>query len=360
MKHITLLSILFFLLNIHFSNATIWTVNNAGSGAAQFTSLQAAINAASPGDTILVHPSSVSYGNITISKRLIIFGGGFFGAGGGQTILAAVTLQSTLSDLADSLNLEIVGFELTTFTVQASTPAISNVIIRRCNFTNSMSGTLTNSYFESCWYIPSFNLSLPPTYTNLTFRNCIFTQTHTSQSSFISSNIAIGGNNTFDHCVFYSRVTNQADIPLYSNPPNGPNTFNNCIFDGRTSFNNQVFNTFNYCMIDTVTGSNHAFKLNSINANTNFPGSNIMGIPGYTNYNPPALFTVSTRLFLTPGSPAIGAAAGGTDIGVQGGQTPFVYGGMPPLPIVSDAILINPVTPADENIQILIDAYIQQ
>ena len=59
------------------SNATIRTVNNNPGGLAQYSDLQAAINASSNGDSIYVHGSVNSYGNSeVIDKKLTIIGPG--------------------------------------------------------------------------------------------------------------------------------------------------------------------------------------------------------------------------------------------------------------------------------------------
>ena len=46
---------------------------NAPTGPHIYSTLQAASNAANPGDTIQVQPSPVAYGNISINKPILIF-----------------------------------------------------------------------------------------------------------------------------------------------------------------------------------------------------------------------------------------------------------------------------------------------
>jgi hypothetical protein len=61
------------------ANATILTVNNNPAGFAQYNTIQAAINAAESGDTILVHGSETVYAGFTINnKKLAIIGPGVF------------------------------------------------------------------------------------------------------------------------------------------------------------------------------------------------------------------------------------------------------------------------------------------
>jgi hypothetical protein len=59
------------------TSAKIWTVANFHN-AANFTTLQAAIDGASAGDTIYIEGSAVSYGNGIFNKKLVVFGNGFW------------------------------------------------------------------------------------------------------------------------------------------------------------------------------------------------------------------------------------------------------------------------------------------
>ncbi|SDL97058.1 hypothetical protein SAMN05421823_109167 [Catalinimonas alkaloidigena] len=58
------------------ASATILTLDNSENSAAQYASFGAAQNAASAGDTLLVHPSVYSYGDVNLTKRLVLIGPG--------------------------------------------------------------------------------------------------------------------------------------------------------------------------------------------------------------------------------------------------------------------------------------------
>jgi hypothetical protein len=58
------------------SFATVRTVNNYIANAAQYSSVQTAINVAAVGDTLLIHGSPISYGNITLNRKLCLIGAG--------------------------------------------------------------------------------------------------------------------------------------------------------------------------------------------------------------------------------------------------------------------------------------------
>jgi hypothetical protein len=61
---------------INNANAKVFTVNNGTITAGQYTSVQAAVDAASAGDTIYIHGSVTNYGNVTLNKRLVLIGAG--------------------------------------------------------------------------------------------------------------------------------------------------------------------------------------------------------------------------------------------------------------------------------------------
>src|SRR5690606_7109340 len=58
-------------------NAKVWTVDNTNSSKADSNYLQGVHNIASTGDTIVVMPSLLNYGAITISKKITIYSHGF-------------------------------------------------------------------------------------------------------------------------------------------------------------------------------------------------------------------------------------------------------------------------------------------
>jgi len=76
MRKITILTVLaiMFAMNL---NATVWTVNNY-HGAADFTTLQDAIDGASAGDTLYIEGSAVGYGDGILDKQLVIIGAGYW------------------------------------------------------------------------------------------------------------------------------------------------------------------------------------------------------------------------------------------------------------------------------------------
>jgi hypothetical protein len=58
------------------ANATVITVNNGSVTAGQYTTIQPAVDAAKAGDTIYVHGSVTTYGDVTLNKRVVLLGAG--------------------------------------------------------------------------------------------------------------------------------------------------------------------------------------------------------------------------------------------------------------------------------------------
>ena len=59
-------------------SAKIWRVNNRVGIVADFTTAQAAHDGANAGDTVFFEPSPTNYGDITLTKKLILIGTGYF------------------------------------------------------------------------------------------------------------------------------------------------------------------------------------------------------------------------------------------------------------------------------------------
>ena len=112
---------------------TVYRVNNTGADA-DFTSLQDAHDAASPGDTLYVEASPTDYGTLTINKKIHIFGAGFF-------LGENINLQASV--IPSSVNIINLGAGCDESTIQGMTvitviqvtgnASFSDVIISRNN-----------------------------------------------------------------------------------------------------------------------------------------------------------------------------------------------------------------------------------
>ncbi len=73
-------NVILFLLLIGFTavSATSWRVNNNPAIDADFATFEAAVAAASAGDTLYMEGSNFTYGAGVLTKALLFFGRGFF------------------------------------------------------------------------------------------------------------------------------------------------------------------------------------------------------------------------------------------------------------------------------------------
>ena len=70
--------LVFFLPHVIRAQSVIWVSNNPNDlGLVHYANLQQAIDVAQPGDTLLVYPSALSYGSVTLNKPLAIIGAGY-------------------------------------------------------------------------------------------------------------------------------------------------------------------------------------------------------------------------------------------------------------------------------------------
>src|SRR6185437_14041951 len=146
--------------------ATSRTVSNDPNNPAQYSSLQAAINAASVGDTIYVEATYVTiqngqvqngasnYGSININKRLVLIGSGYnpnqdiaYVSNIGNISLDTVTASgSTLTGASGSV---ISGFiiwgSIGTTNNYTNTARASNITIQRCWITSTVYMYNTNN-----------------------------------------------------------------------------------------------------------------------------------------------------------------------------------------------------------------------
>lgn len=322
-----------FVAAILSANATTWTVNNNGNSPGQYTSIQAAVNAAGNGDTIYVEPSPVDYGTFSVPRKLYIFGGGgnpYTYQSNNRTVIDGVTFTNQTSfPVSTSSGSQIEGFYVGGSGISVSCNLSSITMIR-----NEIAG--------------GFNLC--GTDTNMVIANNILNggQVYFT-SNFNNDNTILIANNFFN---------NQNAQPLFENnggqdQETGVQFINNIIYNSSTSLTNSgsffrglnyssIKNNIFYCQGGSGTfssGCNNCDFQNNItyspNCTQTLPDGNNNGSGNINNTNPafvsgPAVYTAvnSDLLYnynwhLTAGSPGHLAGSDGTDIGMYGGPYPF-------------------------------------
>jgi hypothetical protein len=300
-----------------------------------YPSFQAAHDASSAGDTILVLPLASVNGNI--SKPLVLIGPGYFldstntsyvGNGGLQANTASNEYAgATLTFLAGSSGTILQGLTLNQINFNDNN-LNNNILIERCDikgndFFNTNAGNIT---YQQCVIENYMSTNGPstPTFTvaNLSFFNCLFNNNiyyANMQLNFNQTNFTVNG--TMSNCVVISPG-------LVFNTSAGAWLVTNSVFvDGAQAFNDVT----NIIFIDNI----------SCNPNNEYPFNN-------TGSNSGNLVSTLAKVFalkgsydgqyvLAAGSPAIGTGQNGsvsTDIGLFGGQTPYVLSGIPPIPTI--------------------------
>jgi|JI6StandDraft_1071083.scaffolds.fasta_scaffold26382_4 hypothetical protein len=325
----TIISI-FFACMATYSVAVVKTVSNVPGDVAQFSTLTAAIIGTAPDDTLLISPSGVSYGSITVDKRLHLIGGG----GQDNVTLNSLTFSSSSASGSTVEGLNIIGSlssqqvvtgllirynrmeTLSLYRISASI-AYNNIISDRIQYLGEQGGQIVsnNIIYTANATFPA--LHNPGTQASVFRNNVVFlgptasmleATTGNFQSIDFHNNIIVGALNT-DECM-------------------------NC------TFNNNLLSSCTNCTFDT--GSNNGVD-NIINT-----------VQGFVNYISP-FSPYEDDLHLMPTSPGYQTGTMGTDMGVFGGQEPFpansIYGILiPGLPYVSSFQTVNLVVPVDSNL----------
>jgi len=327
------------LLVIGFSaNATVHTVSNNQNSPGQFTSLQAAIDAASPGDTIYVSGSTSNYGSVTVSKQLTLIGAGYNPNNQFQfkTQLSTITLSmGTTTNPSGTL---IMGFDLSGISCNSNNINNITITLNRIGTIGLGSRTINN------WVIKNNILNYVSSGSNstniLVFNNFItqYLSGFNSTSVVVSNNIFLRNSpssNIFAS-VEYAVVTNNIVWGLSTGG------CNYCTFNNNISFG----------------GNQTSFIYNNNTGQNNFENVN----PLFVNA-PDFVFNYNHNYLLAAGSPGVGAGTDGTNIGIYGGAFPFPSGGpipyqtspVPPIPQVVSMNILNSVLPENGTLQVEVE-----
>ncbi len=321
---LTLLVLFLSSFSVSTSYAKIWRVNNRGVIPADFTSAQAAHDGANPGDTIFLEPSPTNYGNLTVSKKLIVIGTGYFLAENLETqwknnwpaILGSVTFD-VFSDYSQLMG-TICG------SLQVSAPYI----------------TIRRNYINDIIQLSASNIVVLENYCDfLGGYGCTTISFLKINSGFHDISI---NNNIF---IFHPRpYTSGAGVGDISGSVSYAGGFLNNIIMGYLSWNcaaSSSLNLENFIVQNNIISTctfyqNNNYYTNNICNNTEFGNQN--GNQENVDLNTVFLYTGSTdgQYQLKTGSPAIGAGFGGVDCGAFGGLNPYILSGIPPIPAIYD------------------------
>ena len=319
---VTLISALFVSA---ISNAAVLTVSNAFNSPGQYTTIAAAMAAASNNDTIYIQGTSVNYGSFTVTKTLTFIGAGHNPQNQGTTL----TIVNDIALGTGSSNSRIIGFRVNNIYTSANTSAIT---IAR----NYIFGNVTASHVCPDWYIES-NIFAGGNF------NLLQQDVGSSTNWYVVKNVFNGRLQSFNAAYNYF-VNNLFLYPgaIFSSTMNYIYFYNNIFYRA------------------TLGGGGSTFEKNMSYPNNAFPnGTN------YVNQNPMfvnfplagAYFDYSYDFHLQAGSPALLAGTDAADLGLYGGLIGlYNQNGIPNIPQVREfnttsTTTIPPGTPININVK---------
>jgi len=312
------------------SYAKIWRVNNNTGANANFTTLQAAHDSVSNGDTLHVEASPTSYGGLTCTKKLTIIGTGYFLDENPNS--QAITQSSKTGHIY--LNHGSAGTVIMGLDFQASGINIyaHNIVIKRNKF-SSPSGTTPD------YSIGTISINYAENNGNIPANNIIITQNYGLRIDINYPSTGILITNNFLSYPSYTGETTTGQILVQH--ANAITLVQNNIFRrGRITANNSSF-TNNIMYAGFFEGNGNLVSNNLANASqfgaTNGNKENVAMASVFVGAG--TGISSDGQWKLKTGSPAIGAGYGSTagnpiDAGIFSGQTPYMLAGLPPVPAI--------------------------
>lgn len=356
MKKLTFsLTLLIVVISAH---AIIRTVSNTPSTLAQFSTIQAAIDASANGDTIYVHGSPNQYAPFTISgKQLVIIGPGW--SPDKNLPLTAMVTEGTMTGAASS-GTEIQGLVFNgQMVISTAHPNNLRFIRNQFNshvFLNEGSTTYTGYLFESNVFNQNGHqvfFSTNSTYQNFLFINNYFFSPSASNISGLSNSVNV----LFDHNLWFGPGSGVTDC-FASNCRFL--TLTNNIFVRRDAGNQNSFSTFNNNITFYPSGSTPPSAPWTINSNVN-GGGNVSNqdpqmaaqaaVNAGTN-NPLLDFTIAS-------GPANNSGSDGKDMGLlydAVGSLNWSFSRGSRLPFVFSMNITNPTIPVGGTLNVQVEA----
>jgi hypothetical protein len=304
------------------SQAKVITVDNNAGSVAMYSSLQAAINAAATGDTILIAGSPNDYGSVSVGRRLKFVGPGYFleehGTPGINKNAASASFYLYRRDLSNASGCTFSGLYAN---IYPSDPGITGIVVDKCRAGSASDNGYMAVIYSRCWIESSVSLT---------------TLGSTIRNSNLSGGITLRNGATVMNCVL--RNFNSANV----NTSEGASV-SNTIFITSTAVN--------------ITKEQFAANCKgSISHCLAVSGPGPSGGPSYLpeglGNNPTIhlfydVFTggvADKAYYLIDDSPAKGTGFNGVDMGVFSGVSPYVIGGLPQIPRITRFVIPSKAT----------------
>jgi hypothetical protein len=324
MKKFTLQILLFFVafLSAVKAEAKVWRVNNNGYSA-DFANLGVANadNRVVNGDTLHLEGSSTAYPSVSITKRLVILGPGYFLVENpGNSVNSFSAAIEYISFNAGSSGAQLQGVHVfSQFGIGINT---SNILIKRCRVDNDISLTynisdvrILQNYFTglSNSVLVASQFGFP---TDVVFNNNI-----------VRKQLQLPAGYTFLEC-----NNNVFDLPTIANA-------SSLTLSAGTFKNNIVLNSSAIININSGSAVNVSHNVVAV-ASPQFSGNNNLVSNRADLFVTPGTST-DGNYQLRSGSPASANGSDGTDRGAFGGISPavrYTLSGLPPIPVIYELV----------------------
>lgn len=321
------LSLALLLLPLSALAATL-RVNNTPDTAADYPTIQAAINAAADGDTILIEGSATPYSPFTVTnKRLSLIGPGYGLAANlgtpanklGAIISSTTSYVRTSSASAGTANGSLVmGLE---FSGDLVLDGCINVTVARNLFNSFASGRVTlngaSNLVSQCYFLGSSGpaIQFSSTASGAKVENCMLPQIGMSTyGGGAPITVYLRNNLLYSLSESGAVVVAENNIFLGSVSPTSSSQYRNNLFSSSVPSN--------------INGSGN---LGPVNFSTVMPAyqNSAASFDGRYKIGPATPPTGGTN-------PAFNAGTDGTHIGPFGGSNPYILSGIPPLPTIDE------------------------
>ncbi|NNF74249.1 MAG: hypothetical protein HKN00_03625 [Flavobacteriaceae bacterium] len=311
------------------------TVDNRANSGADYTSVVDAHTNAIAGDTIQVHPSATNYGNLTITKQIVLVGMGHNPANSADNVRAYV-VGITISSFA--FNTVITGLRINAISASTNTD-ISGVKILNNYINSNVTGTsngnadnwiIEGNYFDAGGVNPSGSDGW--IVKNNLFDNTTYAMTNfDNTSSFLNNLVLLTSINFANTCV--DPVVNNNIIILRD-----PGELTVGLTSSTIAFNNCLTFNPNGGSIGALPGNNNLDNTNPQFVSAPFPSIDDLYNNDYS---------------LGGGSPGVNYGTDGTDIGLFGANFVFDNNGRPDLwPYMTSLNITNSSVPMGQNINV--------
>ncbi len=329
MKTIYTLLLFAFMALFHVRvDAAVITVSNVTSRPAQHSSLQAAIDAASPGDTLLITGGGGNYGSVTMVKTLVLIGEGIRNT---EVVIDFLYLRKYSPIMgSDSsrfygLNMYQVNFNGDFTGAAVGQTSMNNFIFERCVVRewanlNEGQGTIRDITFRHCLF--QGGLLIKFDVNNVLLTNCVF-----NGAAIATGDCSGGGTLNSEVVVSNSIFLNRTSSIFYNIHYwcYGSGQIRGLVLENNIFYRSEPTGCFDCYWYNNLTYANTQVSALPPPGHGGTGSGNLENVdPLFNNFpfsfsNPNTSFSWDHNYGLQTGSPALGTGTNGTNIGLWGG-----------------------------------------